>query len=104
VTDAAKAVFELTAVPMISSTLPVTARPACAISLSRLVPPNVASTRVAKPPNAANVAICRLPMTSYVSANSPGTTSVARTARNAAGFDQTGNHSLSIRETLTFFR
>jgi hypothetical protein len=50
-------------VPIVSSTDPATASPACAISLSRQPPPNVASTSVANEPNAANVAICTLPMT-----------------------------------------
>ena len=43
-------------------------------------------------------------MTSYANAKTPGTTTAARTARSAAGFDQTGNDSLSIKETLTFLR
>ena len=70
--------------------LPTTASPRWAISLSRLVPPNEASTRVAKAPNTANSAICRSPMTSRVSANSEGTTIVARAARIAAGTDHVG--------------
>ncbi len=51
----------LTAVPMISATLPISASMKCATSLSRRVPPNAAKIRLANPPNAANRAICRLP-------------------------------------------
>src|SRR5215472_1634603 len=92
VTSAASQVVPLTSVPMISTTLPATARPACATSLSFLVPPKLAMTSVANPPNVANSAICGSPMTLKVSANSDGTTTVARTARIAAGTDQTGFH------------
>src|SRR5207245_4336776 len=55
------------------------------------VPENVASTSVAKLAKAANVAICRLPSTSSHSANTPGRTMVARTARSAAGRDHLGS-------------
>src|SRR5215510_2838801 len=92
VTSAASQVVPLTNVPMISTRLPATARPACATSLSFLVPPKLAMTSVANPPNVANSAICGSPMTLKVSANSDGTTTVARTARIAAGTDQTGFH------------
>jgi hypothetical protein len=57
VTNAASTVVELTAVPIVSSALPATASAVWASSLSRRVPPNAASTRVANPPNAAKVAI-----------------------------------------------
>ena len=90
VASAARAVEELTRVPMVSSALPAIASAVWASSFSRRVPPNAASTRVANPPNAANVAICRLPITLSVSANSPHTTITARTARRAAGRDHTG--------------
>ncbi len=90
VTIAASHAVPLTAVPMTSATLPVTARPRCAMALSRPVPPNDAMTSVAKPPNTANRAICWSPMTLNVSANRPGTTIIARTARIAAGTDHTG--------------
>ena len=61
VTITASQVIPLTAVPMISATLPTSASVKCAVSLSRLVPPNAAKIRLANPPNAANRAICRLP-------------------------------------------
>ena len=61
VTTTASHLTGLTAVPMISPMLPVTASPRCAMTLSRLLAPNEATTRWAKPPNAANRAICRLP-------------------------------------------
>jgi hypothetical protein len=61
VTRTASHLTGLTAVPMISPMLPVTASPRCAMSLSRLVPPNAAKIRLANPPNAANSAICRFP-------------------------------------------
>ena len=61
VTRTASQVIPLTAVPMISAMLPVTASPRCAMILSRLLPPNAAKIRLANPPNAANRAICRLP-------------------------------------------
>ena len=61
VTRTASQVIPLTAVPMISAMLPVTASPRCATILSRRVPPNEAKIRLANPPNAANRAICRLP-------------------------------------------
>ena len=61
VTRTASQVIPLTAVPMISATLPISASMRCAVSLSRLVPPNEAKIRLANPPNAANRAICRLP-------------------------------------------
>ena len=63
VTIAASQAFPLTPVPMISAALPTRASPRCAMALSRLVPPNEARTSVAKLPKAANVAICRSPMT-----------------------------------------
>ena len=63
VTIAASHAVAWTAVPMVSTTLPTTASPRCAMALSRLVPPNEARTSVAKLPKAANVAICRSPMT-----------------------------------------
>src|ERR1700751_4162034 len=92
VTTTASQVVPLTSVPMISARLPVTARPVCAINLSFLVPPNPAMTSVAKPPNVANSAIWGSPTTLPVSANNDGTTTVARTARRAAGTDRTGFH------------
>ena len=52
------------------------------------MPPKLAKISVANPPNVANKVICVSPMTLYVSANRPGTTMVARTARIAAGTDQ----------------
>ena len=58
VTSAASQVVPLTSVPMISAMLPATARPACATSLSRRVPPKLAKIRVANPPNVANSVIC----------------------------------------------
>ena len=61
VTRAASHADLLARVPMMSRTLPATARPMCATSLSLRVPPKLASTSVANPPNAANSAICRLP-------------------------------------------
>ncbi len=61
VTRTASHSIPLTAVPMIRPMLPVSASPRCAMALSRLLPPNEATTRLAKPPNAANRAICRLP-------------------------------------------
>src|ERR1700751_1607495 len=90
VTIAASRVEELTIVAIVSSTLPVIASARWATSLSRQVPANDASTSVAKPPKAANVAIWTFPITSWVSANSPQTTTIARTARYAAGTDQRG--------------
>ena len=77
--------------PIVSSTLPASASPACAISLSRRPPPKPASTSVANQPNAANVAICEVADHLVVIANSLGITSVARTARIAAGTDHTGS-------------
>ena len=56
VTSPANHVVEFTAVPMINKTLPAIANPKWATSLSGRVPPKLASTRVANPPNAANVA------------------------------------------------
>ena len=94
VTIAASTTEELTAVPMLSSTLPATARAPCATSLSRRLPANDASTSVAKPPKAANKAICRLPITLSVNANNPGTTIVARAARIAAGVDHAGSQGI----------
>ena len=64
VTRTARAVIPLTAVPMISPRLPISASIKCAMILSRLLPPNEAKIRWANPPNAANSAICRLPMPS----------------------------------------
>jgi hypothetical protein len=93
VTSAASQVIPLTAVPMTSRTLPATASPRCAMALSRLLPPNPARTRVAKPPKVANSAICGSPMTLNVSANREGMTSVARSARIAAGTDHTGRQT-----------
>ena len=61
VTRTASQVIPLTAVPMISPMLPITASTRCAMVLSRLLPPNEAKIRLANPPNAANRAICRLP-------------------------------------------
>lgn len=90
VTSAASQVVPLTAVPMISARLPTTASSRWAMALSRRVPPNAAKIRVANPPNVANSAICASPMTLNVSANRPGTTTVARTARMAAGTDHAG--------------
>ncbi len=90
VTSTASQAIPLTAVPMISPRLPITARPRCAMSLSRLLPPNEAMTRVANPPNAANRAICRLPKPSKVSANRDGITRTARSVRSPAGTDQVG--------------
>ena len=77
--------------PIVSSTLPASASPACATSLSRQPPPKATSSNVANEPNAANVAICALPITWLVIANSVGITSVVRTARIAAGTDHTGS-------------
>jgi hypothetical protein len=92
VTTAASQVVPLTSVPMISAMLPTTARPTCAVSLSRQVPPKEAMRSVANPPNVANSAICGSPMTLKVTANSAGTTTIARVARIAAGTDQEGFH------------
>ena len=89
---------ELTAVPMISSTLPVVASAAWAISRSRRLPPNDASTSVAKPPKAVNVASWRFPMTWSVNANRPLITTAARTARIAASLDQCQICTRSRRE------
>jgi len=61
VTSTASHSIPLTTVPMTSAMLPATASPRCATILSRLLPPNEATTRLANPPNAANRAICRLP-------------------------------------------
>ena len=63
VTSAASQVAPLASVPMISARLPATARPACAVSLSFLVPPKPAMTSVANPPKVANSAICGSPTT-----------------------------------------
>ena len=93
VTSTASQVIPLTAVPMISPRLPITARPRCAMSLSRLLPPNEAMTRLANPPNAANRAICRLPKPSKVSANRDGITRTARSVRSPAGTDQVGHQA-----------
>ena len=102
VTTAASQVVPLTSVPMISARLPATASPACAASLSRLVPPNPAMTSVANPPNVANSAICGSPTTLSVIAKSDGTTTVARTARIAAGTVQTGFHQgCAMRKSLS---
>ena len=90
VTIAASTVEELTIVAIVSSTLPVRASARCARSLSRHVPANDASTSVAKLPNAAKVAICGLPITLSLSANSPHTQTIARIARIAAGTDHFG--------------
>jgi hypothetical protein len=90
---AASHVIPLTAVPMISTMLPATASMRCATALSRLVPPNAARTSVAKPPKVANKAICASPTTLNVSANRPGMTSTARSARSAAGTDHAGRHT-----------
>ena len=92
VTIAASHVVPLTSVPMISTRLPAMARQAWATNLSFLVPPKFAITSVANPPNVANSAICGSLTTLKVSANSDGTTIVARTARIAAGTDQVGFH------------
>ena len=93
VTRTASQVIPFTAVPMISPALPVTASMRCAMSLSRLLPPNDAMTRCANPPNAANRAICRLPMPSKVSANSGGITRTARSMRSPADSDQAGHQA-----------
>ena len=93
VTSTASQVIPLTAVPMISPMLPITARPRCATILSRLLPPNDAMIRLANPPNAANSAICRLPKPSKVSANRDGITRTARTVRSPAGTDQAGHQA-----------
>jgi hypothetical protein len=61
VTSTASHWIPLTAVPMMMPTLPTSASPRCATALSRLLPPNEETTRLANPPNAANNAICRLP-------------------------------------------
>ena len=61
VTSTASQVIPWTAVPMMSPMLPIRASMKCANSLSRLLPPNEPTTRLANPPNAANRAICRLP-------------------------------------------
>ncbi len=92
VTTAASQVVPLTSVPMISARLPATASPAWAMSLSRLLPPKLAKSSVANPPNVANSAICGSPTTLSVIAKSPGTTTVARAARIAAGTLQAGFH------------
>src|SRR5580693_3771813 len=92
VTTTASQAVPLTSVPMIRARLPATASPRCAVSLTRLVPLNEAITSVANPPNVANSAICGSATTLSVSANSDGTTTVARTARITAGTDQTGFH------------
>src|ERR1700722_19629188 len=92
VTTAASQVVPLTSVPMISARLPATASHRWAVSLSRLVPLKEAITSVAKPPKDANRAICGSPTTLSVIAKSEGTTTVARTARIAAGTDHTGFH------------
>jgi len=63
VTSAAGHVVPLTSVPMISARLPTMASPACAASLSLLVPPKEAMSSVANPPNVANSATCGSPMT-----------------------------------------
>jgi len=57
---------------------------------TRQVPANDASTSVAKPPKAANVAIWGFPIALSVSANRPQTQTIARIARIAAGTDQSG--------------
>jgi len=93
VTTAASHVVPLTSVPMIRARLPATASPRWAVSLSRRVPPKLAKISVANPPNVANSVICASPMTLNVSANSPGTTIVARMARSRAGVDQLIRHA-----------
>ena len=90
VTITAITVEELTVVAIVRSTLPVIARARWASSLSRQLPANDESTRVAKPPKAANVAIWGLAITLSVNANSPHTHTIARTARIAAGTDHFG--------------
>ncbi len=82
----------LTSVPMIKARLPATARPRCAATLSFRLPPKLAKISVANPPNVANSVICASPMTLNASANSPGTTMVARMARSNAAFDQVIRH------------
>ena len=94
VTTAASAVEELTAVPIVSSALPATASARCAISLSRRVPAKLTRTSVANEPNAANSAICRLPISLSEIANRHGITTAARAARIAAGADQVGSHGV----------
>src|SRR6516165_6703436 len=76
----------------VTGTVTSAASQACATSLSLLVPLKPAMTSVANPPNVANSAICGSPMPLKVSANNDGTTTVARTARIAAGTDQVGFH------------
>ncbi len=95
VTIAATSVDELIAVPMVSSTLPARASIVWATSLSRRVPLKLAKTRVANPPKAENVAICRLPTTLSEIANIPGTTTAARVARSAAAEDQVGTNGVA---------
>ena len=56
---------------------------------------------MANEPNAANVAICRLPITSSVKANSPGMITIARTARSAAALDHTGSHGVDPGRTAS---
>src|SRR5262249_12758647 len=93
-TSAASRVEELTAVPIVSSTLPARARIVWATSLSRRAPLKLASTSVANPPKAANVAIWRLPTILSQKANMPGTTIAARAPRNAAGTDHVGSQGV----------
>jgi hypothetical protein len=104
VTTAASQAVPLTSVPTTIARLPATARPACATSLSARVPPKPAMTSVANPPNVANSAICGFAMPLSVSANSAGMTTVARTARIAAGTDQAGFHQGRAADTLKILR
>ena len=79
---------------MVSSTLPATARPRCAISLSRRVPAKLTRTSVATEPKAVNSAIWRLPITWSEIANRPGITTAARAPWRAAVVDQVGTHGV----------
>ena len=93
VTRTASQSIRLTAVPMISPTLPITASQKCATSLSRLLPPNEAMTRFANPPNPVNKAICRSPKPLKANANRAGITMTARSARRPAASDHSGRHA-----------
>ncbi|MFD0598513.1 hypothetical protein ACFQZ4_44650 [Catellatospora coxensis] len=85
----------LTRVPITIRTAPTEVSMVWATARSRRVPPNDASTRLANPPNAVNVATCGDLITSSANANSAGTSTAARTARIAAAGDHSVRHQLT---------
>ena len=71
-------------VPTQTKTAPASARPACALRRSAIVPEKSTSSNIANEPNAANVASVGLPITRSPSANMAGMTTAARPARRSA--------------------